>query len=277
MIIVLAGQRGVGKTTLAALILDEAARRNPYAPALAIDADPARRLHLALGLAEPAATVREAAEFETRLPALRTPAGYMLEQLAKASVLAKHRLRRMPLDLLAMGQGQSRNRRMNDALTTVLSWIIEDYSPVLIDSGPGLEQLNRRWPGRVDLFLAVAAPNPGPAQAVELAGKLGLETVRVWPVFNRVPPGFRPPSGQPAVVVPCSEAITQLEASGRAVVELDENDPVRPALRPVVERIFRQKRLKRNSVKEKQQCPKNCSSPLLAKAKQTASRNSPHP
>ncbi len=168
-IIALSGKGGVGKTSLSALILDELARRRYNGRVLAVDADPAMTLYLALGLPEPAATVASVrdetkldAQAVRNLPAGISPAANMLQELARAGVLAKHRLRRMPLDLLAMGQGEGPGCycRVNSALKKVLSWITEKYDLVLVDNEAGLEHLSRYRLGRVDLFLIVATPNP---------------------------------------------------------------------------------------------------------------------
>ncbi len=91
MIVALSGKGGVGKTTLLAVLLDELARRNYPGRMLAVDADPAMTLHLALGLPEPTATVaqvREAVELDAKtirsLPPGTTPADYLLERLQAA-------------------------------------------------------------------------------------------------------------------------------------------------------------------------------------------------
>ncbi len=57
MIASLSGKGGTGKTSMAALILDELARKGYSGRVLAVDGDPVTTLHLALGFPEPAATL----------------------------------------------------------------------------------------------------------------------------------------------------------------------------------------------------------------------------
>jgi len=67
-IVVASGKGGTGKTTIAALLIQSLLKR-VGGPLLAIDADPATNLHLALGLAMPTTVgeVREVVEVTTAL------------------------------------------------------------------------------------------------------------------------------------------------------------------------------------------------------------------
>ncbi len=242
--VALSGKGGVGKTSLSALILDELALSGYSGRVLAVDADPAMTLYLALGLPEPKATVasiRDTTRLDAKtiraLPAGVSPAGYMSNQLREAGVLAKHQLREMSLDLLTMGQGEGPGCycSVNGVLKTVLSSITSGYDLVLVDNEAGLEHLSRYRLGQVDFFLTVATPSPA-AQAVarrivETAETMGIEIGETWTVFNQTPPDFQPPRNGPTVVIPHTEAIGRLEMNEQAVVELEENNPVRRALR----------------------------------------------
>jgi CO dehydrogenase maturation factor len=252
MIITLAGKGGVGKTTLAALILDELARADYPGPVLAVDGDPAPTLHLALGLPEPPTTVaqvRDTTELNARtirqLPARMTSAGYVAERLQAGGVITSHRLRAMPLDLIAMGQGEGPGCycRVNQALATVLPGLVEKYPLVLIDNEAGLEHLSRYRLSRADLFLVIASPQQA-AQAVarriiRTAQAIQLEIGESWTLYNQAAADFQPAPYRSALAVPRSWSLTRLEWLWAPVVQLADTDPARAALKPLVERVRR--------------------------------------
>lgn len=252
MLVTLSGKGGVGKTTLLAVLLDELARLDYPGRVLAVDADPAMTLHLALGLPEPGATIaqlRESVELDAKtvrnLPAGTTPAAYLRERLQTAGVVARHPLRGKAFDLLAMGQGEGPGCycRVNAALKTVLHGLAGGYDLVLVDNEAGLEHLSRYRLGRVALFLVVTTPQPA-AQAVArrvvaTARAAGIEIEESGWIFNRAAAGFAPPPGELALAAPSSQALIALERCGQPVVSLPDNDPLRLALAPLLTRIKR--------------------------------------
>jgi CO dehydrogenase maturation factor len=251
MIIAVAGKGGTGKTSLLALILDELARLRYPGRILAVDGDPAQTLSLALGVAAPLATiadVREATSLDARtihsLPAGMTPAGYLLTQLRQAGVLAPSRLRSLRFELLVMGAGTGPGCycQVNAALKSILAGLVSRYDLVLVDNDAGLEHLSRYRLGRIDLLLPVATPTRAAqlvaGRVVETARAVGIELGDVWPIYNQVPLTFIPPeTSGPVAVIPRTLEMVRLEQRGRPVVDLDDDDPVREALRGIVERV----------------------------------------
>lgn len=252
MIVTLSGKGGVGKTSLSALVLDELARRGYSGRVLAVDGDPATTLHLALGLPEPTATVadvRDSINLDAKtvrsLPAGTSPIDYVLEQLQAAGVLVSHRLREMPFDLMAMGQGEGSGCycSINNALGAALEQIRGHYSLVLIDNEAGLEHLNRYRIKRVDLFLVVTTPGQAAwsvaRRILETARQVGMELGETGTLVNRVSSSngrgsFR--NGL-AVAVPTSHELTALDLGGQPVVLLPDSNLVRAALQPIVDRM----------------------------------------
>ncbi len=256
MLIAFTGKGGVGKTSLCALLLDELARRGYKKSVLAVDADPAMTLHLALGLPEPFATVagvRDTTPLDGRtvrnLPAGRTVPTYVRDQLQAAGVVARHRLREMPLDLLSMGQGEGPGCycNINRALAAVLNQIVAGYDLVVIDNEAGLEHISRYRLPQADLLAVVTRPNPA-AQAV---ARRILETVRqvemdvglTWLVYNAVPNGLELTEETrwtcPVSLVSESRELVRLEAQGEPAVALASDDPARRTLVELVERVER--------------------------------------
>lgn len=253
MIVAVAGKGGVGKTILCALLLDELLRRGFEGPVLAVDADPAMTLHLALGLPEPAATVADVRETTSldahtihTLPPGMTPAGYILNQLQQAGVLTTQRLRQRALHYLAMGQGEGPGCycSVNRALSTVLNGLTKNYRLVLVDNEAGLEHLSRCRLGQIDLLALVATPDPA-AQAVarralQTARQVGLTIPESWAIFTQTPAAFRAPSlaDDLTLTVPASRAIANLVRQGWPVTGAALDDPARLALEPLVERLL---------------------------------------
>lgn len=253
MIVTVSGKGGVGKTSLAALILDELARREYTGRVLAVDGDPASTLHLALGLPEPAVTVadvRDSTTLDARtvrsLPAGISPIDYVLGQLQEAGALVNHRLREMPLDLMAMGQGEGPGCycSINNALAAALKQIRDYYALVLIDNEAGLEHLSRYRIERVDLFLVVTTPGQAAwsvaRRILETARQAGMELGETGTLVNRVSSSNGRGSSRNgfAVAVPNSHELAALDLGGQPVVLLPDDSPVRVALQPVVEKVI---------------------------------------
>jgi CO dehydrogenase maturation factor len=252
MIVTLSGKGGVGKTSLSALILDELARQGYTGRVLAVDGDPATTLHLALGLPEPTtvADVRGSIQLDARtvrgLPGGTSPADFVLGQLQAAEVLVTHRLREMPLDLLAMGQGEGRGCYcgINGALATVLGQLMGRYSIVLIDNEAGLEHLSRYRIKRVDLFLLVTTPGRAAwSVAFRIRGtaqRVGMQIGETGTLVNRsfTLNGGKSPRNGLAVAIPNAPELSALDLGGQPLVALPDDSPVRAALRPIIHKLM---------------------------------------
>jgi CO dehydrogenase maturation factor len=248
MLITVAGKGGVGKTTIAALLLDEIARAHPDLRALAVDADPSTTLHLALGFELPASTVADVRdevvldrETLRSLPPGQSRASFVVDQLRSRGVIAAGRLRGMELDLLVMGRGEGRGCYcpVNNALAKALSEVVDGYEVVVVDAPAGMEHLNRYVVPAVDLFLVVTTPAPA-AQAVarrvmEAVDNVGMATAQRGTVLNRAGRGeAASTAGLPPLWAALPDDwmdLPQLERQGRPAVELDGSSPVRAALR----------------------------------------------
>lgn len=252
MIVSITGKGGVGKTTLLAILLDELARCNCPGPVLAVDADPATTLHLALGLPQPEATVADVRDMTSldaqtvrSLPEGSTVSTYVRDKLRETRVVGHYRLRQMEFDLIAMGQGEGPGCycNINRALSMALGQIVSAYRLVLVDNEAGLEHLSRYRLPQADLLAVVVTPGQA-AQAVgqrvlATARQVGMVIEATWTIFNQAPTGYRP-GGEATgvtVMVPTSLALTRLEQQGQPAVALPADDPVRAALQPLVEGI----------------------------------------
>jgi len=161
-----AGKGGVGKTTIAAIIVLELCKKKN--PILAVDADPNYNLGDRLGV-----TV------ENTIGALR-------EYLMKAkdelpAGVSKHEIvdyqMRMALqeeecfDLLTMGrqEGPGCYCYINSVLRTFTDALASKYESVVIDNEAGLEHLSRRTTIASDILVVVADPS---SVALKAAGRI---------------------------------------------------------------------------------------------------------
>jgi CO dehydrogenase maturation factor len=241
-IITFSGKGGVGKTTTAALLIDELALFDYPGRLLVIDGDPATTLYLALGLQPPAATladVRDELHLDAKtvrgLPGGQTPAQFVAGQLIERQTLTRHRLRRMTFDALAMGWQEGRPGcycSLNNALSQVLGHLWEQYDLIIADNEAGLEHLSRYRLRQVDLFVTVVTdhlPSRIVAGRIEqVARSVGMQLEAACTVHIGQNNGR-----QDVVTLPRSEEVAALLGAGQPVVAISASDPCRRALQPL--------------------------------------------
>jgi CO dehydrogenase maturation factor len=239
MTIALAGKGGTGKTTLAALLIRTLAKRNGHS-ILAIDADPSTNLNLALGLplARTVGDIREELLVEVQ-------SGQVATGMPRQDYLNYHL--RMSIeegdavDLLAMGrpEGPGCYCPVNHMLRQIVDGLAEHYDYIVIDNEAGMEHLSRRTTKDVDLLLIVTDPTIRGIKAAEgilaLAGELDINIKRTVLVVNRVVGNELPQPLLDAIkkmdvelagVVPADPNVSEFDAWGRPLVELESDSPI---------------------------------------------------
>ena len=252
MIISFAGKGGAGKTTLAALLLDELARRHFDRKLLVIDADPAATLAMTLALEAPAATlaeIRDSTPLDAgqirRLPPGTSPAAFVRDRLKSRGAIARRRLRELDFDFLQMGRGQGPGCfcRINQALSQALASIQAEYDLILIDNEAGLEHISRYRLNRVDLLLTVLTPAQTARQVAnhirDTAAEIGLTIGQSWELYNRVDENCRlGVPGPRTLLLPECPVLPVLDRKGGPVHALVDSHPLRQALAPMTEQIL---------------------------------------
>src|SRR5512141_1309483 len=165
--IALAGKGGVGKTTIATMVIKYLAQTQSGA-ILAIDADPSSNLNMTLGLPLEwtVGDIREGLLDQVKqsltaggaamgtLPGGVTKRDYLDYQVRSSVAEGAH------FDLIAMGrsEGQGCYCAVNHNLREVIDTISKNYRYVVIDNEAGLEHLSRRTTRDVQIMLIVSDP-----------------------------------------------------------------------------------------------------------------------
>lgn len=258
--IALAGKGGVGKTTVAAMVIKYLVESQPGA-ILAIDADPSSNLNMVLGL-ELEWTVGDIREglldkVQQSLTAGGAAMGTLNGGMTKRAYLDYEVRAALSegdrFDLIAMGrsEGPGCYCAVNHNLRDVVDAISRNYRYVVIDNEAGMEHLSRRTTRDVDVLLVVSDPTQrGIVAAERIAGfrhELGINIKEAYLILNNMPTETVPAPLQTRVdgmdlpllgVVPRSDELVEFEFSGRPLVELGDDSAVYGALRPLFERIL---------------------------------------
>jgi CO dehydrogenase maturation factor len=257
-VIALAGKGGVGKTTLAALMVKFIVE-NRSGSILAIDADPSTNLNIALGmdLELTVGDIREGLLGQVKQSLLQggaamgtLPGGVnkhdYLDYQIRSSLAEGERC-----DLIAMGrpEGAGCYCAVNHNLREVIDAISKNYRYVIIDNEAGMEHLSRRTTRDVDHLIVVSEPTYRSTIVAErianLRSELDINIDKTWFVFNRVPgeiPGqlmdiLKNLNVELLGSVPADPDVASLEVNGRPAVEIGTDSPTYQAVAAFMEKI----------------------------------------
>jgi len=157
-IIAITGKGGVGKTTIASLIITRLIVNN-CRPILAVDADPNTCLDIALGI-NVGKTVGRIREEAKEIAGKGLASGISKQQLLELKI-AESLVEGDDFDYIAMGrpEGPGCYCYANNVLKDVLGEITSHYPYVVLDNEAGLENLSRRIVQKVDLLIFVGDPS----------------------------------------------------------------------------------------------------------------------
>ena len=257
--IALAGKGGVGKTSIAAMIIKYLAQTQP-GPILAIDADPSSNLNMVLGLqldwtvgdiredllTQVKSSLKNSGAAMGALPGGVSKRDYLDFQI-RSSLSEGDRF-----DLIAMGrsEGQGCYCAVNHNLREVIDAISKNYSYVVIDNEAGMEHLSRRTTRNVDHLLIISDPTlRGLVAAERIASfrkELDIHIDHVYLIINRVDDSITD-SLQDRIqtldipylgIIPADQDLAAFEASGHPLVELDSQSPVYLAISRMMQQIL---------------------------------------
>jgi CO dehydrogenase maturation factor len=236
--IAITGKGGVGKTTLAALLVTRLIRRGRK-PVLAVDADPNACLDAALGVQvqKSLGTVRE----ETREIAGKGMATGIAKQQLLELKIAESLVEAVDFDLISMGrpEGPGCYCYANNVLKNALAQIAKNYPYVVLDNEAGLENLSRRIVQSVNLLILVADPSLRGLETVQrlsrLAAEMGIVYDQCALVVNRLRHDELPARSQELaalvgadhlVALPDDEQIAALSENGQPLQHLSDDHAV---------------------------------------------------
>jgi len=256
----LAGKGGVGKTTIAGMIISYLVRTKNGA-ILAIDADPSSNLNMVLGLDLDwtVGDIREdmLSQVKDSLTAGGAAMGALPGGVSKHQYL-DYQIRSSlaegdRFDLIAMGrsEGPGCYCAVNHNLREVVDAISKNYQYVVIDNEAGMEHLSRRTTRDVEHLLIVSDPTQrGIVTAERIASlrhELDIQVENAYLLLNRLH-GELPSALQSKIssldipylgAVPADSQLTEFEFSGRPLVELGADSPVYKSVAQMMEKILK--------------------------------------
>ncbi|HUH96958.1 MAG TPA: AAA family ATPase [Anaerolineales bacterium] len=257
--IALAGKGGVGKTTVAAMIIKYLAQ-NQGGSILAIDADPSSNLNMVLGL-----------DLEWTVGDIREG---MLEQVKSSLLNGGAAMGTMPggiskreyldyqihsalaegsrFDLIAMGRGEGQGCycAVNHNLREVIDAMSRHYAYVVIDNEAGMEHLSRRTTRDVQHLLIVSDPTQrglvAAQRIADMRKELDINIEKAYLILNRLErpmpealSDFIERLDVPLIgSIPADPEITTYEYSGKPLVGLSDELPAYRAVAQVMQKIL---------------------------------------
>ena len=246
IVLAVAGKGGVGKTSLAAVMVKLLVEAYPDKKILAIDADPAVGLSTALGV-EPSLTLddirKEAVE-----------AAESGDTKATVEVLGEARYRifdcMVEMDgfsFIAIGRPEAAGCycKINTYLKEVIASISDNFDYIVIDGEAGIEQINRRVMEKVTHLLLITDSSKKGCGVIKTIKNVADDLVmydKIGVVVNRVPSeevlqfmdlGDIPLLGW----IPADANLTECDLKGTSVLDIANDTAIVTSLRNALNKL----------------------------------------
>ena len=248
--IAVAGKGGVGKTTTCGMLIDYLCKKN-RGPVLVVDADANSNLNEVLGVEADITlgSIREEiaqAELKGTIPASMTKADYADYKFNSALIEDDD------FDMLVMGRTQGKGCYcfVNGLLQRLMDKYANNYSYVVMDNEAGLEHVARGTLPHVDTMLLISDCSRRGVQAVarlaEMINEMELNPTQMGLIINRAPGGVLSEGVKAEIdkhglkligVLPQDESVYQCDCDGEPSARLPENNPVKTALRGIMQSL----------------------------------------
>jgi len=244
--IALAGKGGVGKTTIAGMLIKYMKKRG-LTPILAVDADSNYNLNEVLGL-KVTGTLGDARE---DMKWGTVPSG-MTKDIFISMRLEEAVIETGDVDLLVMGQpeGTGCYCAANTLLINCLERLSDNYPYIVMDNEAGMEHISRLTTRNVDVLIIVGDASRRGLQAAvrinHLASELKIGVVKSWLILNQVKNGV---AGEIkdlisenkmdlAGTVPEDDQLYLFDSEGKPTVDLPEDNPAMAAAFAIFDKII---------------------------------------
>jgi len=242
--IAVAGKGGVGKTAIAALLIDLLSKKGVV---LAIDADPSTNLNDALGLSLRETVGRAREELTEDIKK-----GRLSPTISKQDVLDMRIMEALvespKIDLLAMGrpEGPGCYCAANHMLRLSMERLAKNYDYMVMDCEAGMEHVSRQTTQDIDFLLTISDPTmrgiTAAARMKELIKEMRTKVGKVYLAVNRVRDGL-PQEIEKAIgdfgldliaTIPEDPYLAELEIKGKPIIELPEDSPLQLRAKEIV-------------------------------------------
>ncbi|BCL60205.1 cobyrinic acid a,c-diamide synthase [Desulfomarina profundi] len=245
-VIAFAGKGGVGKTTVATLVIRYMARKDK-GPILAVDADPNSNLGETMGLEVPS-TIGDIRETYMKDPQ-SIPSGMdkinYLETLVEQAIIE-----RPQFDLLVMGrqEGQGCYCMVNNILNNFTDKLSAHYKYMVVDNEAGMEHLSRRTSGKVDMLFMVTDYSLRGLRALRrihgMLDGLNLKVKQLGIIVSRGPEKLSEAFlkeveeiGVPIVgVIPDDPALLEYDMEKKSLLDLPDSAPSVQAIEKIMDK-----------------------------------------
>jgi CO dehydrogenase maturation factor len=234
--IAVSGKGGVGKTTIAAILMRELIARSTGA-VLGVDADPNACLAFTLGV-ETTGSISDLRE-QTRN---KQPSNAGIDRLSSFEYgLEQIITEAKGFDLITMGQPEGRSCycAVNNLLRKYLDQLADRYEFIVLDNEAGMEHLSRRTTNKVDLLYIIAENSPiGQMTArriYELTKMLLIEVGQTGIIWNKSAAPGQVDGIQNFGCIPCDPAISDAAMQGKTVFDINSESPAIQAVREILE------------------------------------------
>lgn len=249
--IAIAGKGGVGKTSLAGMLIQYLVD-NGQGPILAVDADANANLNEVLGeeidlsIGQIKEEVNHAEMNGVPLSPGITKADFLKLRLNQAVSEGKG------YDLLVMGRSQGAGCYcyVNTMLKTQLDSLSANYNYIIVDNEAGMEHISRGTLGKMDILILISDCSRRGIQAAarirDLVEELKIKVPTIKLIVNRAPNGELNEGTKEEIekqgldligVVPMDENIFEYDSYGKPLADLPKDSPSRIALRKIVDQL----------------------------------------